>query len=93
MIEEIIITNVKITVVKQFSPEDIIGKEFIRADGRPITKCGMEECLEFTVDETGNMPEGFCHHAWYGLYKNVNILRCGGGFPDWTGKNIVSKFR
>ncbi|MFX0076682.1 MAG: TIGR04076 family protein [Candidatus Hermodarchaeota archaeon] len=81
--------NVKITVVKQFGPEDIIKKKFFRADGSPIEKCGMKEGLEFIVDETGNMPAGFCHHAWYGLYKNVSILRCGGGFPDWTGEDMI----
>ena len=82
-------SKVKITVIKQFSREDIIGKEFIRADGSPIKKCGMEEGLEFTIRESGNMPEGFCHHAWFGLYKNVSILRCGGGFPDWTGDDMI----
>ncbi len=82
-------SKVKITVVKQFSPEDILGKEFHRPDGSPITKCYMNEGLEFIVDETGNMPEDFCHHAWYGLYKNVNILKCGGGFPNWTGEDMI----
>ena len=81
--------DVKITVVKQFSPKDVIGKEFIRADGTPIEKCGMKEGLEFTVTESGNMPEGFCHHAWYGLYKNIALLQCGGGFPNWTGEDMI----
>ncbi|MBY9016987.1 MAG: TIGR04076 family protein [Candidatus Lokiarchaeota archaeon] len=82
-------SKVKISVVKQFSPEDVIGKEFIRADGNPIEKCGMKEGLEFTVGESGDMPEGFCHHAWYGLYKNLSILQCGGGFPNWTGEDMI----
>ena len=81
--------KIKITVIKQFSPTDVIGEEFFRADGKPITKCGMQEGLEFIVDDTGDMPEGFCHHAWYGLYKNISILQCGGGFYDWTGKDMI----
>jgi len=81
--------KIKISVVKQFGPEDILGHEFIRPDGRPITKCGMKEGLEFIVDETGGMPEGFCHHAWYGLYKNVSVLRNEGNFSDWTGKDMI----
>ncbi len=85
----ILLSKIKITVVKQFGPEDILGHEFIRPDGKPISKCGMQEGLEFIVDETGNMPDGFCHHAWYGLYKNINILRCGGNFSDWTGENMI----
>lgn len=81
--------KVKITVIKQFSPEDVLGHEFIRPDGNPINKCGMKEGLEFIVGETGDMPEGFCHHAWYGLYKSVQVLRCGGGFPEWTGEDMI----
>ena len=82
-------SKVKITVVKQFSPKDIIGEEFIRADGSPIKKCGMKEGLGFTVIESGDMPAGFCHHACYGLYKNVSVLQCGGGFPNWTGEDMI----
>jgi len=36
------------------------------------------------------MSEGFCYHAWYGLYKNISILQCGGGFPDWTGEKLIN---
>jgi len=82
-------SNVKIIVIKQFSPEDVLGHEFIRPNGNPITKCSMKEGMEFIVDESGNMPEGFCHHAWFGLYKNIQILSCGGGFPSWTGENMI----
>ena len=35
------------------------------------------------------MPEGFCHHAWFGLYKNVQVLKYGGSFPDWTGEGTI----
>jgi uncharacterized repeat protein (TIGR04076 family) len=82
-------SKIKISVIKQFGPKDVLGSEFIRADGNPITKCFMKEGLEFIVDETGNMPEDFCHHAWYGLYKNINILQCGGGFTGWTGEDMI----
>lgn len=81
--------DVKITVVKQFGPEDIIGEEFIRESGKPITKCYMEENREFLVKETGDMPDDFCHHAWYGIYKSVNFLRYGGKFEDWTGEDTI----
>lgn len=81
--------TVKITVIKQFGPKDVLGHDFIRPDGRPIEKCGMTEGLEFIVNDSMDMPDGFCHHAWYGLYKNISILLCGGGFPDWTGENMI----
>jgi uncharacterized repeat protein (TIGR04076 family) len=82
-------SKVKITVVKKFSPIDVLGEDFIRPDGRPIPICWLKEGEKFVVDESGNMPAGFCHHAWYGLYKNVSILRNGGGFPDWTGQDMI----
>ena len=81
--------KVKITVVKQFIPKDVLGHEFTKPDGTPITKCDMKEGLEFIVDELGNMPEGFCHYAWYGLYNSIQVLRCGGGFPEWTGEDMI----
>ncbi len=81
--------KVKLTVIKKYSPKDILGEEFIRPDGRPISICWLDVGREFIVDETGHMPEDFCHHAWYGLYKNVNILRCGGGFEGWTGEDMI----
>lgn len=80
---------IKITVVKQFEPKDIIGKDFIRENGRKIEKCPYKEGMEFFVDETGNMPSGFCHHAWFGLYKNISILECGGNFQGWTGDDMI----
>ena len=83
-------SKVKITVIKKFTPKDVLGHEFIRPDGREIPICGMVDIdADFIVDETGSMPEGFCHHAWFGLYKNVNILKYGGGFPDWTGEGTI----
>ena len=82
-------SKVKITVIKKYSPKDILGEEFIRPDGRSIPICGFDIGEEFIVDESGNMPEGFCHHAWYGLYKNVQVLKYGGGFPEWTGENMI----
>ncbi|NPD87920.1 MAG: TIGR04076 family protein [Asgard group archaeon] len=81
--------NVKITVVKQFEPKDVIGEDFIRESGKPITKCFMKENKEFIVGDTGDMPEGFCHHAWYGIYKSVEFLKYGGLVKDWTGENTL----
>ena len=81
--------DVKITVVKQFEPKDIIGEDFIRESGKPITKCYMKENREFFVKETGDMPDDFCHHAWYGIYKNVEFLRYGGKHEDWTGEDTI----
>ena len=83
------VNNIKITVIKQFSPKDVLGQDFVRDDGSKIEKCHIKEGSEYIVDETGNMPEGFCHHAWFGLYNNVSTLRRGGDFKGWTGENMI----
>jgi len=82
-------TRIRITVVKKFSPRDVIGRDFIRPTGEPIPICWLDEGTEFIVEENGRMPDDFCHHAWYALYKNIDVLKYGGGFPTWTGPNMI----
>ena len=79
--------NVKITVVKNFSPEDVFGEKFLRPSGKEIVKCSFKEGYSCTVTD-GNMPEGFCHHAWFNMYHKVTFLRYGGSFDDWAGEGI-----
>jgi len=80
--------NVKITVVKNFSPEDVFGEKFFRPSGKEIISCGYKEGKEFIVGDTGDMPEGFCHHAWHGIYHKVNFIQYGGSYDDWAGEGI-----
>jgi uncharacterized repeat protein (TIGR04076 family) len=79
--------KVKITVVKNFSPEDVFGEKFHRPSGREIVKCDLDEGDAFLVTD-GNMPDGFCHHAWFGMYPKVTFIRYGGEFDDWAGKGV-----
>ena len=81
--------KVKITVVKNFTAEEVFGEKFYKPSGKEIVPCGFKKGEEFMVDETGSMPEGFCHHAWYGIYKAVNFIQYGGSFDDWSGEGIV----
>ena len=80
----------RITVVKVFGPKDVIGEDFIRSSGEPIPKCSfMKENQEFLIGEMLAQPEGFCPHAWYGIFKEIWMLRNGKGYPDWTGENTL----
>jgi len=79
--------NVKITVVKRVSPEYIFDKKFYTPSGKEIVNCSYKEGESYLVTD-GNMPEGFCHHAWFALYPKVNFLRYGGDYDDWAGKGI-----
>ncbi|MHA1112446.1 MAG: TIGR04076 family protein [Promethearchaeota archaeon] len=82
--------KIKITAIKQFEPKDIIGEDVIRGNGQKIEKCGYgKEGNVYYVPESGNIPEGFCHHAWFGLYKNISVLRNEGNFKNWTGKDMI----
>ena len=80
--------KVKITVVKNFSPVDVFGEKFYKPSGDELVSCGFTKGDEYIVDETGNMPEGFCHHAWFGIYSKVNFVRFGGNYDDWAGDGI-----
>ncbi|KKL87077.1 hypothetical protein LCGC14_1938310 [marine sediment metagenome] len=82
--------NYKITVVKVFEPKDVIGHDFIRPSGESIPKCSfVKENQKFLVDEMLTPPEGFCPHAWYGIFKEIWMLRNGNGYPDWTGEDTL----
>ncbi|MHA1354122.1 MAG: TIGR04076 family protein [Candidatus Heimdallarchaeota archaeon] len=81
--------KVKITVVKNFQPEEVFGKKFYRPSGKEIVSCGFQKDDEYFVGEQGDKPEGFCHHAWYGIYKAVNFVRYGGSYDDWSGEGIM----
>ncbi|MBD3193200.1 MAG: TIGR04076 family protein [Candidatus Heimdallarchaeota archaeon] len=80
--------KVKITVERIFTPEEVFGEKFYRPSGKEIKPCGYKKGEEFIVGETGDKPEGFCHHAWYGIYKAVNFIQWGGSFDDWAGEGV-----
>jgi len=77
------LSKIKITVVKNFSPEEVFGEKFHKPSGKEITKCWLKEGESF-ISENGNMPEDFCHHAWFGMYPKITFIRFGGKFEDWT---------
>ncbi|MFH2110664.1 MAG: TIGR04076 family protein [Candidatus Bathyarchaeota archaeon] len=79
--------KVKITVVKNFGPEDVFGEKFHRPSGREIVKCDLDEGDAFIVTD-GGMPDGFCHHIWFGMYPKVTFIRYGGESDDWVGKGV-----
>jgi len=86
----ILIQNkVKITVIKQFLPLDIFGHDYTLVSGNKVTNCYLKEGKEFISDGTGNMPEGFCPHAWNSIFKNVHLLTWGGGYTSTIGENLA----
>ena len=82
-------SKVKITVVKQFLPKDIFGQDFILVSGKKVSKCSLNKGDEFIADGSGNMPKGFCPHAWNSIFRNVHLLTWGGGYSDTIGDGLA----
>lgn len=79
----IILTKVKIEVVKRFGPEDVFGPDhgIHTLSGNPITKCTkLKEGDTFIVENIEQVPEGFCGWAYYDLYKDLSVLFFDGNF-------------
>ena len=76
----------KITVLKKLSAQEVYGHPLPDVDESMAAYCDrLEVGQEFTVDETGAMPAGFCTWAWHDIYPEVTALRFGGDFP-WIKK-------
>jgi len=82
------ISRVQITVLKKTDTKQIFGDK--PPLGQAIEPCSVfEEGQEFIVNESGDMPEGFCPAAWNDLYKVIFALAFGGNFP-WMKKKGTS---
>ncbi|MHA1906976.1 MAG: TIGR04076 family protein [Candidatus Thorarchaeota archaeon] len=81
--------KVKISVVKQFLPIDIFGHEFTLVSGNKVTNCSLQVGDDFISDGTGKLPEGFCPHAWYSIFRNVHLLTWGGGYSETIGEGLA----
>jgi len=70
-------SKLKITVLKMTDSKQIFGDN--PPMGKAMEACSLfKEGQEFIVEESGVMPEGFCHWAWDDLCKAVTTLRYGG---------------
>ncbi len=80
------------TVIKRFSPEDVLGHElFLPSTGQKIKKCGLfNEGDEFIVDSVMQQPENFCGWAWRDIYKDFSVLFFGGNFAMGPGIQYTS---
>jgi len=78
------ISNVKITVLKRFSKEQVF-------DGKPpagsedvISQCDAVEDGQSWVSESIALPEGFCPWAFADIQRDIAHLALGGDYP-WVG--------
>jgi uncharacterized repeat protein (TIGR04076 family) len=76
----------KITVLKKLSAKEVYGKPLPDLAETMAPYCDrLEVGQEFTVEESGAMPAGFCTWAWHDIFPAVTGLRFGGNYP-WVKK-------
>ena len=81
--------KIKITVFKKLNGEDIYGKKLPITPKYPLVCELFDEGEEFTVEDTGVMPKGFCPWAWDDLTRIVTHLQLGGDFPWFEEKGVA----
>ncbi|MHA2230600.1 MAG: TIGR04076 family protein [Candidatus Thorarchaeota archaeon] len=79
-------TEIKITVLKVFTPEDVFGKEYVRTDGTVVEPCHLKEGQEW-ITNGFTIPEGFCRWAFADFRKDFHMLAFGGNMTG-TPKGI-----
>jgi uncharacterized repeat protein (TIGR04076 family) len=84
--------KVKITVLKKIDPKKIYEDVPINhKTGNKFVVCShFKENQEFTVDNCGEMPQGFCSWAWRDIYKDLSVLSYGGNFPWFKKGEIIT---
>ena len=73
-------SKLRITVVKKFSPEDILGHSVKRHTGENIGFCSFEIGEEFIMDNHISIPKGFCGQAWNDMLTTLMIYYYGGDY-------------
>ncbi len=84
-------TKVKISVLRVFDPKEVFETSPVKRSS-PMPPCERHhEGQELTVNLDVEMPEGFCHWAWFTIKSPVRMLMFGGDYP-WSeekGKAVV----
>jgi uncharacterized repeat protein (TIGR04076 family) len=72
-------SKVKITVLKKIDPKVIYQSVPVNyKTGKKFGVCSFfKEGEQFIVDESGDMPKGFCSWAWRDIFKDLSVLGYG----------------
>ena len=79
--------NVKITVVRRFSKEELFNPLPSELEYIP-SPCRLVEGQEFICRDEG-LPDGFCSWAFNDIFRDIVHLMRGGNYP-WVGKEGVT---
>ena len=74
--------------MRRFAPSEVFTKSPV-TPVEPLDACQVYlDGQEFTVDENGRMPEGFCTSAWNAIFPAVRTLSFGGNPPGYKEKGV-----
>ncbi len=80
--------QVKITVLKRFSPSEVFAENPVTPVG-PMQACELfKDGQEFIVEGV-QMPKGFCTSAWVSIYGNVRLLAFGCNLPWFKERGVA----
>ncbi|MCW4030910.1 MAG: TIGR04076 family protein [Candidatus Bathyarchaeota archaeon] len=81
--------KIKITVIKKYKPEDVLGHEVKQSTtGKRIPSClFFEEGQEFIAEHSFKMPDGFCGWAWRDL--TVRFTKFDLVDEDWPEPGVT----
>ncbi len=81
--------KVKLTVLKRTDPAEYF-KVYPVAKRDWFEPCDIyEDGQEIIVEESLQMPEGFCQSAWMSIYPNVRTIGFGGDLPFFEEKGTA----
>ena len=81
--------KVKFTVVKVFTPMDILGHEITSNSGYKIPPCPIfKEGQEIVAENSFTKPDGFCGWAWRDLSVRLTKFDVIEDM-DWPEKNVT----
>ena len=82
--------NVKITVVKTFTNEEVFGNNLPKDLEKADSPCGMHHPGQVFILENTDCPDGFCSWAFTDIFREIMHLMMGGELSlDWKIRDCV----
>ena len=69
----------RVTVLKQFYDDELAKKYLVNPENLYPCRFFPEMGMSWMIDESCQMPEGFCGAAWDAIVRNVFTFTRGGG--------------
>ena len=78
------ISDVKITVLRCFSPEEVFKKPPVKARySGPCDIFEVDQVFHISATENPIMPDNFCSYAWDAIFRWFVAIRSKADFLQW----------